>query len=172
MLQGPNGVGKTTLLKIILGLEQPDHGYVRLAAGARIGYLDQEQESLDPTQTVIEAYREGLAGTEGEHRANLHKYGLFSEDQVLQQIGNLSVGQRRKLQIARMIGTRANVLVLDEPTNHLDLASVESFEQALCEFPGTVFAISHDRTFAEHVATSIWTIREGALAVTERVPLT
>ncbi|MBX3086259.1 MAG: ABC-F type ribosomal protection protein [Anaerolineae bacterium] len=171
VLQGPNGVGKTTLLKIILGLEQPDSGFVRLANGARIGYLDQEQESLDPNETVLEAYSHDLPGVEGEHRANLHKYGLFREDEVLQRIGNLSVGQRRKLQIARMIGTRANVLVLDEPTNHLDLASVESFEQALREFPGTVFAISHDRTFAEHVATSIWTIREGALAVTERVPI-
>jgi macrolide transport system ATP-binding/permease protein len=172
VLQGPNGVGKTTLLKIILGLEQPDSGYVRLAAGARIGYLDQEQESLDPNQTVLEAYSRDLPGAEGEHRANLHKYGLFREDQVLQKIGNLSVGQRRKLQIARMIGTRANVLVLDEPTNHLDLASVESFEQALVEFPGTVFAISHDRTFAEHVATSLWTISEGMLEVTEQTPTT
>jgi ATPase subunit of ABC transporter with duplicated ATPase domains len=169
VLQGPNGVGKTTLLKIMLGMEPPDSGLVRLAAGARIGYLDQEQESLDPAQTVLDAYRRDLPGSETEHRASLHKYGLFTHDEVLQQIGNLSVGQRRKLQIARMIGTRANVLVLDEPTNHLDLASVESFERALCEFPGTVFAISHDRTFAEHVATSVWTLHEGRLLVAEPV---
>jgi ATPase subunit of ABC transporter with duplicated ATPase domains len=167
VLQGPNGVGKTTLLKIILGLVEPDSGMVRLAAGARIGYLDQEQESLDPDQTVLDAYSRDLIGSETEHRANLHKYGLFSDDQALQQIGNLSVGQRRKLQIARMIGSRANVLVLDEPTNHLDLESVEHFEQALCNFPGTIFAISHDRTFAEHVASSVWTLHDGQLRVTE-----
>ncbi|MBX3062998.1 MAG: ABC-F family ATP-binding cassette domain-containing protein [Anaerolineae bacterium] len=168
VLQGPNGVGKTTLLKIILGLESPDCGEVRVASGAQIGYLDQEQESLDPNETVLQAYSRGLIGSETEHRSSLHKYGLFSDEQALQQIGNLSVGMRRKLQIARMVGTRANVLVLDEPTNHLDLESVENFERALREFPGTVFAISHDRTFAEHVATAIWTIQDHHLVVTPR----
>src|SRR5260221_2010810 len=163
VMVGPNGIGKTTLLKLILGLEPPDSGEIKVAGSARLGYLDQEQESLDLTQTVLEAYREGLIGPEDEHRANLHKYGLFTEAQVLQPIGSLSVGQRRKLQIARLIASKANVLLLDEPTNHLDLESIEQFERALCEFPGTVLATSHDRTFIERVATITWTFEEGSI---------
>lgn len=167
VLQGPNGLGKTTLLKIIMGLEQTDRGEVRIARGARLGYLDQEQETLDLNQTVLEVYSRDLMGTEDEHRANLHKYGLFSENQVLQQIGSLSIGQRRKLQIARLIAQKANVLILDEPTNHLDLESVDQFERALCEFGGTVLATSHDRYFIERVATLIWTFCDGRLVRSE-----
>ncbi|HLY28572.1 MAG TPA: ATP-binding cassette domain-containing protein, partial [Aggregatilineales bacterium] len=137
-----------------------------------IGYLDQEQESLDVDRTVLEAYSRDLVGMEDEHRTNLHKYGLFSADQVFQKIGALSVGQRRKLQIARLIAQKANVLILDEPTNHLDLESVEQFEQALMAFPGTVLAISHDRTFIARVATVTWAIEAGSLVVERGTNLT
>lgn len=166
VLQGPNGVGKTTLLRIILGLEQPDSGTVFLSPSAKIGYLDQEQETLDPNQTVFQIFSQGLTGQESDLRASLHKYGLFKNEEVLQPISTLSIGQRRKLQIARLIATRANMLLLDEPTNHLDLASVEQFEAALREFSGTVFAISHDRYFAEHVATELWSFHDGELRIT------
>lgn len=162
---GPNGLGKTTLVKLILGEEMPDSGEIKLADAARIGYLDQQQESLDPALTVYEAYSRDLTGSEGELRADLHKYGLFSEEEVYQKVGSLSVGQKRKLQIARLIASKANVLLLDEPTNHLDLESVEQFEQALCEFPGTVLAISHDRVFIERVATITWTLEDARLVV-------
>jgi macrolide transport system ATP-binding/permease protein len=161
VITGPNGAGKTTLMRLILGMEAPDNGEIRVASNARIGYLDQEQETLDPRQTVLEAYSRDLIGLEEEHRANLHKYGLFTADQALQRVGNLSIGQQRKLQIARLIAQKANVLLLDEPTNHLDLESVEQFEQALCEFNGTIVAISHDRMFTEHVATVTWLIHNG-----------
>jgi len=164
VLQGDNGAGKTTLMRLILGLAQADSGTIRIAAGAKIGYLDQEQETLDSQRTVLEEYSHDLIAPESEHRANLHKYGLFVEDQVYQTIGSLSVGQRRKLQIARLIALRANVLLLDEPTNHLDLESVDQFEQALIAFRGTVLAISHDRYFSERVATAIWTLRDGELS--------
>lgn len=165
VLQGPNGVGKTTLVKLILGLERPDTGEIKIASGANIGYLDQEQETLDPECTVLDAYCQGLGGPEAEHRANLHRYGLFAGDQVHQKIASLSTGQRRKLQIARLIARKANMLILDEPTNHLDLESVEQFERALCEFPGTILAITHDRYFIERVATEVWSIQAARLVV-------
>jgi len=163
VLYGPNGVGKTTLLKVILGLTTPDSGLVTVARGVRIGYLDQAIEQLDPRQTVLDAYRQALSGQESEHRAALHRYGLFSGDQVQQPVGSLSWGQQRKLQLARLIAQHANVLLLDEPTNHLDLASVEQIEQALIAFPGVILAVSHDRTFIDRVGQTRWTLRDGRL---------
>lgn len=156
VIVGPNGSGKTTLLKMIMGLEIPTSGTIEIASRVRLGYLDQEQESLDPQSIVLEEYSRGLVGSEDEHRANLHKYGLFSGDQVDQKVDSLSQGQKRKLQIAKLIALRSNVLVLDEPTNHLDLESIELFEAALREFKGTVIATSHERVFIEHVADIVW----------------
>ena len=101
VLYGPNGVGKTTLIKLIMSLETPDSGSVNIANSARIGYLDQAIETLNPAWTVFEAYSHDLSGSESEHRANLHKYGLFAGDQVLQQVESLSWGQKRKLQLSR-----------------------------------------------------------------------
>ncbi len=167
VLQGPNGIGKTTLLKLILGLETPDTGTIKIATSAQVGYLDQELETLDPDKTVFEEYSRGLIGSEDEHRANLHKYGLFTHEQVAQRVGSLSAGQRRKLQIARLIASRANVLLLDEPTNHLDLVSVEQFERALCDFPGAVLAVSHDRAFIERVATVRWSLHNAIFSAAE-----
>lgn len=166
VLYGPNGIGKTTILKLILGIESLDAGSIHVASSARIGYLDQETETLKPTDTLLEAYRRGLSDSEDEHRTNLHRYGLFTGDQMQQSVGSLSLGQKRKLQLARLIAQRANVLLLDEPTNHLDLPSVEQFEAALCQFPGTILAISHDRTFIERVCQTLWTFRDGRIVRT------
>ncbi len=163
VLQGPNGSGKTTLIRVLLGLETPDHGRVRVASNARVGFLDQMLATLDLDQTVFEAFSQGLTGTEPELRARLHRYGLFADDEAHQRVGTLSLGQRRKLQIARLVATEPTLLILDEPTNHLDLPSVEQFETALCEFRGTVLAITHDETFAEHVATRRWRLVDGRL---------
>jgi macrolide transport system ATP-binding/permease protein len=163
VLRGANGIGKTTLIRLLLGLEAPDSGTIHVASAAKIGYLDQELESLDPNRTVLDEFSRTMTGSESELRASLHRYGLFSGDQVFQPIGSLSVGQRRKVQIAKLIASHANVLVLDEPTNHLDLDSIEQFESALREFPGTVFAISHDRTFTAKVATRVWSFENGTL---------
>lgn len=163
VLYGPNGCGKSTLIKILLGLETPDSGTCYHAPGAVIGYLDQEQESLNPALTALETYRRGRVGPEGELRAALHRYAVFSDDQALRPVSALSVGQRRKLQIAGLIADRANILILDEPTNHLDLDSIEQFEAAIRDFPGTVLAVSHDRTFIERVAHTCWTLRDGVL---------
>src|SRR5262249_49179489 len=120
-----------------------------------------------PADTLLEAYSRGLSNSEDEHRANLHRYGLFAAEQM-QPVGSLSLGQKRKLQFARLIAQRANVLLLDEPTNHLDLPSIEQFETALCEFPGTILAISHDRTFIERVGQTRWTFRDARIITTTR----
>ncbi|MGH2355882.1 MAG: ATP-binding cassette domain-containing protein, partial [Chloroflexota bacterium] len=161
---GPNGAGKTTLLRILAGLEQPDTGTVSRAPSVAIGYLDQEQEGLDPSQTVFELYRAGLTGHEDALRSDLFRYGYFTHNDVHKKVGALSLGQRRKLQIARLVASRANVLLLDEPTNHLDLATLEAFEAALLEFPGPILAVSHDRWFLERFGGEVWELREGRLA--------
>jgi macrolide transport system ATP-binding/permease protein len=163
ILQGPNGLGKTTLLRAILGLVPLTAGSIRIARGARIGYLDQEQETLRSSRTVLEEFSQGLDLPETDLRGALHKYGLFKEEQVFQPISTLSIGQRRKLQIARLIAINANTLLLDEPTNHLDPESVEQFERALQDFPGTIVATSHDRLFIERVGTQVWTFEAAHL---------
>ena len=165
VLYGPNGIGKTTLIRLIVGSDLPDAGSVTLAGSARIGYLDQAIETLDPRWTVLDAFSHDLSGDESERRASLHKYGLFSGDEVQQPVGSLSWGQKRKLQLARLIAQQSNVLLLDEPTNHLDLASVEQFDQALAAFSGTVLAISHDRVFIERIAHQRWTLHDGKLLI-------
>jgi macrolide transport system ATP-binding/permease protein len=129
----------------------------------RVGYLDQEQESLDPDQTVLAAYAEGLVGHEDDLVAGLVRYGLFSVDDTRKQLGQLSVGQKRKLQIARLVATRANVLLLDEPTNHVHFDVLEELERALRAFPGPVVAVSHDRWFIERFGGDSWTLAAGKL---------
>jgi macrolide transport system ATP-binding/permease protein len=149
MLTGPNGAGKTTLLRIIMGLETPDAGTVQVAAGAQIGYLPQEPDTLDLDKTVIEAYRYGHVGYEGEFIGRLLGYGLFRLEDMHKKVGQLSIGQRRKLEIARLMVAGLNVLLLDEPTNYISLDVLEAFEAAVLAFPGPVVAISHDRWFIQ-----------------------
>jgi len=169
-LVGANGAGKTTLLRILAGLEQPDGGGVYRAPTLRIGYLDQEQEEFDAGRTVFEAYCTGLLGTIGDRdalRAELFRHGFFRRDDVDKRVGQLSVGQRRKLQIARLVALRANALLLDEPTNHVDLPTLEAFETALVEFPGPVLAVSHDRWFIERMVANgadVWELVEGKVS--------
>ncbi|CAN5727351.1 ABC-F family ATP-binding cassette domain-containing protein [soil metagenome] len=160
---GPNGAGKSTLLRIMANVEPPDAGYVSVAPSVVTGYLDQEQETLELNQTVFAAYRAGRIGDWEELKAEILGYGLFSYPDLLKKADKLSVGQKRKLQIARLMAQKANLLLLDEPTNHISLDVLEEFEKALLNFPGTVVAISHDRRFIEKFATEIWAINEGRL---------
>ncbi|MGJ3238096.1 MAG: ribosomal protection-like ABC-F family protein [Anaerolineae bacterium] len=165
VLVAPNGTGKSTLLRIIMGLQTSDAGTVTCSPSVRIGYLDQDGETLDPAQTVLACYREVTQGTDHELLAELHRTGLFSDASLLHKtVADLSVGQRRKLGLARLIASRANMLLLDEPTNHLDPLSLEALEQALIGFEGTLLAVSHDRRFVEKVATRIWYIEQHQLA--------
>lgn len=164
VLVAPNGTGKTTLLRILAGHIPPDDGWVSLSQSAKPGYLDQEGETLNPNQNVLACYREMAGGADRDLLAELHRSGLFTDASLpYKTVGELSLGQRRKLALARIIASRANVLLLDEPANHLDLLSLEALEAALKNFPGAILAVSHDRRFIERVATHIWELREGQL---------
>jgi ATP-binding cassette subfamily F protein 3 len=162
VLTGPNGGGKTTLLKIIGGELAPDAGTVRLGANVAIGYYSQEQEGLDPRQTPLEAVRAAAPLTETEARTLLHGY-LFEGDEVFTPIERLSYGERARLVLARLVLAGANLLLLDEPTNHLDIPARQRFEAALATYHGTVLAVLHDRYAIERLATRVIELREGTL---------
>jgi macrolide transport system ATP-binding/permease protein len=164
VLVAPNGSGKTTLLRMIMGMDQPDQGAIRISPSARLGYLDQDGETMEGSKTVLETYRDYLRGSDSELLAELHRSGLFSDATLGdKRVSDLSVGQRRKLGLACLVASRANVLLLDEPTNHLDPLSLEALEDALLHFPGTILAVSHDRRFVEKVASRIWRIERAQL---------
>jgi macrolide transport system ATP-binding/permease protein len=163
MLVGPNGCGKSTLLRLLAGAEAPDSGEVRRHPAARIGYLDQDGAALNNHQTLFEAYRRGLPELDQVLKSTLIESGLFRFDQMDVKVGSLSSGQRRKLQIARLIAERANLLILDEPTNFVSFDVLESLEAALRLFPGPVIAASHDRRFVRQFGGDLWRVESGAL---------
>ena len=156
---GPNGVGKTTLFKTIVGLEQADDGAVRIGDTVKISYVDQTRSSIDPTKTVWEAVSEGLdyikvGNQEMPSRAYIGAFGFKGPDQQ-KKAGVLSGGERNRLNLALTLKQGGNVLLLDEPTNDLDTETLSSLEAALLEFPGCAVVISHDRWFLDRVATHI-----------------
>ncbi|MFN8443703.1 MAG: ABC-F family ATP-binding cassette domain-containing protein [Caldilineaceae bacterium] len=161
---GPNGAGKSTLLKIMAGVEQADSGDRFVAATVVIGHLDQEQETLTRSGTLFDAYREGRVGEWEELKTELLSYGLFTWPDLLKPVAALSVGQKRKLQIAQLMARKANLLLLDEPTNHISLDVLEEFEAALLNFPGPVVAVSHDRRFIQRFAKEVWEVQDGKLS--------
>lgn len=155
-LIGPNGVGKTTLFKTLLGETQPLGGSYTFGSGVLPGYLSQEQEMLNPELTVLETIQtlpDFYNHTEA--RTFLHRF-LFKGDEVFQRVETLSYGQRSRLMLALLVGRHCNLLLLDEPLNHLDLPSQEAFEAALSSFEGTILAIAHDQFFVERFAQIIW----------------
>jgi len=162
LLFGPNGAGKTTLLRIIMGLEKPGNGEVSIVDSAFIGYLPQDPQ-MDLDKTVIETYRYGQVGYEGEFVGRLIGYGLFRLEDMYKKVGQLSIGQRRKLEIARLMAEGPNVLLLDEPTNYISLDVLEAFESAILSFPGPVIAVSHDRWFIQRFGGKIWELEEGRI---------
>ena len=159
---GPNGTGKTTLLKMLIGVEQPDRGEIRIVDSARIGYLPQDPQ-MDLAKTVLETYRYGQVGYEGEFVGRLIGYGLFSLEDMQKKVGQLSIGQRRKLEIARLMAEGPNVLLLDEPTNYISLDVLEAFEAAIVTFPGPVIAVSHDRWFMQRFGGRMWELVDGKI---------
>ena len=152
---GPNGSGKTTLFRMILGQEQPTQGDLWVGPGLRLGYYTQELEGLDPNNEILdEVWALCPEQTPQQIRSFLAKF-LFSGDDVFKQIGNLSGGEQSRIQLAKLLLENANVFLLDEPTNHLDIPAREAFENALVDYPATLFIISHDRFLLNRLATKL-----------------
>ncbi len=156
---GPNGVGKTTLFKTIVGLEKPDSGTVKIGETVLLSYVDQDRAGLDPRKTVWEVVSDGLdhlmvGKVEMPSRAYVAAFGFKGPDQQ-KPTGVLSGGERNRLNLALTLKIGGNVILLDEPTNDLDVETLSSLENALLEFPGCAVVISHDRMFLDRVATHI-----------------
>ena len=161
-LIGANGAGKSVLLRIIIGQEQPDAGEVKIGPSVKAGYYAQEHETLNREQTPLEAVRHAARITEEGAVGFLRKY-LFTYQQVSQKIKELSGGERSRLQLALLVLSGANFLLLDEPTNNLDIASAEVLENALEDFEGTALVISHDRYFLDRTVSRIVELEGGRL---------
>ncbi len=161
-LIGANGAGKSVLLRMILGQENPDAGEIKIGPSVSVGHYAQEHETLDFDQTVLDAVRYAGEMSESRAAAFLLHY-LFTYKQVSQKIGELSGGERSRLQLALLVLSGANFLLLDEPTNNLDIASAEVLEQALEDFVGTTLIISHDRYFLDRVVERLLVIEDGRL---------
>ena len=152
---GPNGVGKTTLLRVLLGELTPDAGYLKIGHNVAFGYYDQGQLLLSDANTVLEELKESYRlYTDTEMRSILGRF-LFKGEEVFLPVGSLSGGEKARLSLLKLMLSGANTLILDEPTNHLDIESKEVFEEALMEFPGTVIVVSHDRYFLQRIPTRI-----------------
>ncbi|HWQ76248.1 MAG TPA: ABC-F family ATP-binding cassette domain-containing protein [Syntrophomonas sp.] len=161
-LVGPNGCGKTTLLKIISGHLAADEGEVRLGSRVEVGYYEQEYEKLNGGGTVLEEILNS-SGLKIEEARTVLGAMLFSEDDVFKQVDHLSGGEKGRLALLKLILSGANFLLLDEPTNHLDLDSCQTVEYMLRHYEGTVLLVSHDRYFIDQVAEKIITFQDGKL---------
>jgi ATP-binding cassette ChvD family protein len=156
---GPNGVGKTTLFRMITGQETPDRGSVTVGDTVELAYVDQSRDALSAKKTVWEEVSDGLdiikvGPYEIPSRAYLGRFNFRGQDQQ-KRVGDLSGGERNRLHLAKLLKKGANVLLLDEPTNDLDVETLRALEEALLNFPGTVLVISHDRWFLDRIATHI-----------------
>lgn len=162
-LVGPNGIGKSTLLKTIIQKMAPFHGAFEIGSGVKIGYYDQEQANLTSNKRVLdELWDEYPMIPEKEVRTVLGNF-LFSGDDVLKNVSTLSGGQKARLALAKLMLQKANLLILDEPTNHLDLDSKEVLENALIDYPGTILFVSHDRYFINRIATKVYELSSGGI---------
>ena len=165
-LIGPNGGGKTTLLRAIVGQLSPLEGRAALGHNVQVGYYAQTHENLNLNATLVDEIRSVSHLSEEGARGYLGRF-LFSGDDVFKPVGALSGGERSRVALAKLTLQGANFLVLDEPTNHLDLPAREALEAILREYDGTLLFVSHDRYFVDGLATTIWSLEDGAVTVHE-----
>ncbi|HEX2264896.1 MAG TPA: ABC-F family ATP-binding cassette domain-containing protein, partial [Solirubrobacterales bacterium] len=162
VLVGPNGAGKTTLIETLAGQREPAAGSVRTGHNVKIGYLPQHAETAAGSGSVLDAAKRETGLSENQARALLGGF-LFSGADVEKQLSDISGGEQRRLSLAILVASGANVLILDEPTNHLDIESREALEDALIEFEGTVLLVSHDRALLEAVGSRTLVCEDGEL---------
>ena len=157
-LIGPNGSGKTTMLRMLIGELEPDAGEVRRGANVQVAYYDQQREQLDPERTVFDTIADGhdtvFVNGQPQHVHGYLRDFLFPPERASSPVKALSGGERNRLLLARLFTRPANLLVLDEPTNDLDIETLELLEALLIDWPGTLLLVSHDRAFIDHVVTS------------------
>jgi ATP-binding cassette subfamily F protein 3 len=161
-LVGPNGCGKTTLLRDIVNYGHWEHGVIRIGPSLSIGYCAQQQEVLDGDNTVFEELV-GIKGAAQEQVLAILARFLFKDEEVHKKVSQLSGGERNRLQLARLMLLKPNFLILDEPTNHLDIPTREAVEEALSEFKGTLIVVSHDRYFLDKVTNHVAEVSDGNL---------
>ncbi len=162
---GPNGTGKTTLMRMITGQEKPDAGTIELGPTVSIGYVDQHRDALDDGRTIFEEISDGrdtikVGSVEMPSRAYAAKFGFKGTSQQ-KRVGDCSGGERNRVHLAKMLRRGGNLLLLDEPTNDLDVGTLRVLEQAICDFEGCAMVVSHDRFFLDRICTHLL-IFEGA----------
>ena len=162
---GPNGTGKTTLLKMIMSEISPDEGHIKVGHNIVFGYYDQEQTMLNESSTILEEMRDAYSLYSDTQLRGLLGRFLFRDDDVFKTVSSLSGGERARLALLKLMLSGANMLMLDEPTNHLDIASKEVFEDALIDFPGTCVIVSHDRYLLNKVPTSIYELSRDGITI-------